>query len=279
MMRLRTRSEDRPLVLDEVAGQVRFEHGSAADLGTPDHVAVIVHWAPSTSLSRSVTTLVNEFSSAGYRTVLVSSCGATGPLEWRGQRPADTIVLRKPNIGYDFGSWSVALHELPRIASANRVILTNDSMVGPFASLSGILQRFEESPADVFGMTDTRQYFKHVQSYFLGFTHGVLGDSPLAQFFSGVREEPTKWDVIRRYELGLNKLLRHEGYGVTTAFRADDVVPAGENPVIKGWWRLLDLGFPFVKKEILRTPEVAPRSEWVAREIQAVFGERIEEWM
>ena len=38
------------------------------------------------------------------------------------------------------------------------------------------------------------------------------------------------------------------------------VVAPGENPVIKGWWKLLERGFPFVKREIVRDPSVAPRS-------------------
>ncbi|MCW2645077.1 MAG: hypothetical protein QOG22_3130 [Pseudonocardiales bacterium] len=275
----RSRKTSRPRVLDEVAGQVKYEHGSAVEFGRPNRAAVLVHWGPTPTLSRSVTTMANELSTAGYRLVLVSACESPEPLEWRGKRPLDAVVLRKPNVGYDFGSWAVALHELPALAGADRVILTNDSMVGPFAQFGDVMARYEASAADVFGLTDTRQYFRHLQSYFLGFTHGVLRDEPLAAFFAGIRSEPTKWDVIHRYELGLNRILRREGYGITAGFRADDVVPAGENPVIKGWWRLLERGFPFVKREILRNPEVAPRSEWVSREVAAVFGERIEEWI
>jgi lipopolysaccharide biosynthesis protein len=265
--------------LDEISGRVLFEHGSVSEFGAPDRVAVLVHWSRLPLLSRSFTTYARELAGAGYRVVVVSSCESAEPLEWHGHRPDGTVVIRKPNVGYDFGSWSTALHELPTIASADRVILTNDSMLGPFATLRPVLDRFEQSAADVFGLTDTRQYFRHLQSYFLGFNGAVLTDPPLASFYADVRVEPTKWDVIRRYELGLSVLLRRESYGFGTAFRADEVVPPGDNPVIKGWWRLLERGFPFVKREIVRDPAVAPRSEWVAREVQAVFGQHIEDWM
>jgi lipopolysaccharide biosynthesis protein len=274
-----SRLPSRPRVLDFVAGQVRFEQGSAAGFGTPERAAVLVHWARSPMLSRSVTTLADELGSAGYRVVLVSACESPEPLEWHGKRSPEATVLRKPNAGYDFGSWSVALHELPAIARAERVILANDSMAGPFASIADIIARFEASAADVFGLTDTRQYFRHLQSYFLGFAHGVLADPPLAGFFADVREERTKWDIVNRYELGLNRLFRRESYGITADFHADEFVPVGENPVIVGWWRLLERGFPFVKREILRDPKVAPRSDWVSREVAAVYGERIEDWI
>lgn len=278
-MLLNRSSPPRPRVLEAVAGKVSFEHGSALDFGRPDRAAVVVHWAPRPQLSRSFVELVGQLSRHGYRTVVVSACPDTGVLQWGGRRPPDTVVLRKPNVGYDFGSWSVGLAELPAIASAERVILANDSMVGPFTDLMPTLEMFESARSDVWALTDTRQYFRHLQSYFLGFAGGVLDDAPLARFFANVRHERDKWDVIYRYELGLSRVLRREAYGISAGYRADDVVAPGENPVIRGWWRLLLRRFPFVKREIIRDPDVAPRGEWVPREVRAIFGERIEEWL
>ena len=57
------------------------------------------------------------------------------------------------------------------------------------------------------------------------------------------------------------------------------MVAAGENPVIRAWWKLIEYGFPFVKREIITNPSVAPRSEWVAREVKARFGVDIDEWL
>jgi lipopolysaccharide biosynthesis protein len=194
--------------------------------------------------------------------------------------PADVTILRKPNVGYDFGSWTVALNRLPAIAGAPRVVLTNDSMAGPFASLATILRRCETAGADVVGLTDSRQYFHHLQSYFLCFNNGVLRDRPLAGFFDRVRVEHDKWEIIRRYELGLSKLLGRESYGMSPLFPAAEVVgQSGDNPVIKAWWRLLERGFPFVKREIVRDPELAPRGEWIAPEVRAVYGVDIEDWI
>jgi lipopolysaccharide biosynthesis protein len=269
----------RPRVLDAVAGNVTFEHGSRDSVDGVDRVAVLVHWSPTATLTKSFIRLTEAFAKSGYLPVVVSACEVAEPLEWGGRRPDEAVVLRKPNLGYDFGSWSVALAELPAISAANRVILANDSMVGPFTSLDPILDTFEATAADVFGLTDTRQYFSHLQSYFLGFSGGILADEPLASFFADVRIEPTKWEVIRRYELGLSVRLRRECYVTTSAFRADEVVPYGENPVIKGWWKLLERGYPFVKREIVREPKLAPRGEWIAREVEAVFGEHIHEWI
>jgi hypothetical protein len=272
-------AQNRPRVLSEVAGDIRFEHGSAEGFGSPERAALLVQWSQHAGLNRSFTTLANECASAGYQVVVVSACEDPAPLDWRGKRPGNVVVIRKPNIGYDFGSVAVGLHLLPSIATARHVIVANDSMIGPFATMRPIIERLESNPVDVQGLTDTRQYFHHLQSYFLFFNDGVLADRPLARFFADVRVEPSKWEIIRRYELGLSVLLRREGYAITSAFRADDVVSGGDNPVIAGWWRLLEQGYPFVKREIVRNPQVAPRAEWVAREVAAVFGERLEEWI
>jgi lipopolysaccharide biosynthesis protein len=269
----------RPNVIDEVMGHVVCEQGSLAGFGEPDGVAVAVHWASSPVVSRSFRQLVRDLSSAGYRTVVVSACEAAEPLDWSGALAPETIVLRKPNFGYDFGSWAVALALLPAILRAPRVLLANDSVVGPFTDLDGVVADFESSTADVWALTDTRQFFHHLQSYFMGFKNGVLADPPLTRFWSGVRQERSKWEIIRHNELALSRLLYREGYVMQAAFRADDVVRPGENPVIRGWRSLLAMGFPFVKREIVRDPKVAPGGEFVAREVRSLFRTDLEDWV
>jgi hypothetical protein len=269
----------RPVVMDEVIGQVLCESGSPLDFGTPDRVALLVHWSRSAKVSRSFRTMVRAFCDIGYQTVVVSACEAPEPLDWGGGLPPGVLVLRKPNIGYDFGSWAVGLGLLPSIASAPYVILANDSVVGPFTDLAGVVANFERTEGDVWGLTDTRQFFHHLQSYFLGFRHGVLAERPLQEFWAGVREERNKWEIIKHNELALSTLFYQEGYVTRSAFRADDVVAPGDNPVIRGWRPLLDLGFPFVKREIVREPAVAPHGELVAREVRSMFGVDLEDWV
>jgi hypothetical protein len=268
----------RPRVVEHVAGQVLCEYGSLP-VDVPDRVAILVHFSRSAAVNRSFRTMVREFADAGYLPLVVSAAPAAGPLDWGGGLPEQAIVLRKPNVGYDFGSWAVGLAALPGAKHAEHVVLANDSVLGPFRSLAEPLAQFEESGADVWAMTDTRQYFQHLQSYFLGFRRGVLADKPLAQFWADRRHERSKWDIIRRNELALSKLLRDEGYVTTAAFRADEFVGAGENPVIRAWWKLIERGFPFIKREIVTNPSVAPRADWVAREVKACFGADIGEWL
>jgi hypothetical protein len=272
-------AERSALVRAACADAVRFERGAPADeLGA--HVAVIAQWSTSPVMMRSTSALVAELQAGGYRVVVSSSCAAAGPLVWGDGVDVDAlVVLRKPNLGYDFGSWSVALGALPQITHADRVIIANDSMAGPFTSLQPLLDRFEATPADVWGLTDTQQFGRHLQSYFLGFAHGALAERPLREFFGGVRHETSKDDIIFRYEIGLGRLLHAEAFVQVPAFSHELVVESGQNPVIIGWRRLLDLGFPFLKREILRSPEVAPSGTTAPQVLRKRFGIDVDAWV
>ena len=107
-------------------------------------------------------------------------------------------MLRKPNVGYDFGSWSVALQLIPEIASADRTLLVNDSMIGPFTPLEPILAKFDSTAADVWALTDTKQFGHHLQSYFLGFCNGVLAERPLGAFWGNIRHHTDKMRIDPR---------------------------------------------------------------------------------
>jgi lipopolysaccharide biosynthesis protein len=131
----------------------------------------------------------------------------------------------------------------------------------------------------VYGLTDTKQFGYHLHSYFLGFTHGVLEEKPLRRFWMGIRQENSKQETITRNEIGFSRLLRREGYSSQAAFPCRQVVKPGENPTIRGWEKLLELGFPFVKREIVRTPWVAPNGDLVAGLVRRKFGVDIEEWL
>lgn len=242
-------------------------------------MAVLAHFSTLPRISLSFRTLVEEFTSAGYRVIVVSSATCPTELDWGSADLADTLVLRKPNVGYDFGSWAVALNRFPAIRSAEHVVLANDSLVGPFATIAPLLQTFETTRADVWGLTETLQFSRHLQSYFVGFRGGVLEERPLAHFWSDVRHYEDKNLVIHRNELGLGRLLQNEGYAVDAAFVAEQVVAAADNPTIIGWRRLLSGGFPFVKRELVRSPALAPDGDKISASVKEIFGADVEAWL
>lgn len=262
-----------------VGDHVRFERGSPS-MVQGSRLAVLAHWSAKTRVSKSVCVLVDELQSFGYGVVVCSACDADGPLEWdRSVDSSNLVVIRKPNIGHDFGSWSVALDMIPQLVTAERSIIVNDSMAGPFVSLRPLLDELDRTPADVWGLTDSRQFLPHLQSYFIAFCGGVLAEPQLQRFWADVRHVEEKSAIVLRHEIGLGRLLFEEGYIQLPAFAQELFVSPGENPVIRGWKQLLDRGFPFLKREILRDPAVAPGGETAPLVVRQRFGEEIDEWV
>jgi hypothetical protein len=265
-------------VARSTVSKIRVERAPRGD-SSGDRVAVIAQFSQQHLISRSLNTMITELLGGGYRVVVSSSCESPSELIFDESIRDRVTVLRKPNVGYDFGSWACGLAWDGDISRAGHVLLLNDSLLGPFTGLDNVLKGFHESKVDVYGLTDTRQFGYHLQSYFLGFKNGVLGDQALRRFWMGIRHETSKQRIIQRNEIGLSRLLRREGFVSEAAFPYEWAVRAGENPTIRGWEKLLGCGFPFVKREILRTPEVAPRGAQVARVVRRRFGADIEEWL
>jgi lipopolysaccharide biosynthesis protein len=253
-----------------------WELGGPDDLEADD-VAVIASWSATPRASRSLQSLVGELRSGGFRVVVVSTCEADRPLAWEPGSAPDS-VLRRPNVGYDFGSWSAALDLVPSLAERSTVLLCNDSLVGPFAPLDPILGSLRSSRADVWGLTASDQFFRHLQSFFVAFRGGVLGHHALRRFFGSVRPRPTKQDVILDYEIGLSRLLTREGFAMQAFLPSRLVVVPGRNPMIDGWRGVMELGVPFVKRELVRNPGLVEGAELIPSFVAERFGVDIQEW-
>jgi len=270
----------RPLVLEAQPAQVRVEGiDYLAGVARPAQVALISHWAPGATVSRSVVELIRALVGQDYHVAMVSTAEGSGPLQWPEAQPEAVTILRRPNVGYDFGSWATALARYPAVALADEVLLFNDSLAGPFAPIDHLLDSFHRSPADAWGMTDSSMHQYHLQSYCLGFKYQVLQEAPLAGFWHGIRAEASRDDVIERYEIGLGRLLKREAYSADAAIRYEKVAGEGTNSTIHGWRRLLDLGFPFVKRELLRRPDLVGNGYKVPDELMRRFGVDVAEWV
>lgn len=242
-------------------------------------VAVIAHFSTSPRVSRSVEELVRQLTTLRYTCIVVSTCPDGNTLLWPHGRPADTIVVRRTNEGYDFGSWAVALAMFPEVRRLDRVVLTNDSMVGPFAPIDGIVAAFEESPVEVWAITDSHQIAHHIQSYFLGFRGGVLDERPWRSFFSSIEDLDEKMDIVLRYEFGIMRTCRREGYSWNVLYRASDLGVGLENPTLAGWRKLLALGYPFVKRTIVADPSTAPDGDQVESIVRQRYGVELTQWL
>ena len=220
----------------------------------PD-VAILCHYARDGAIRPDTLRYLLEVRAAGFSVVVVSNGGPLRPdaaaaVAWLGG-----IALHRPNRGRDFSAWRMALRTLalPR-SDTSRILLINDSVYGPLAPLAPLLVRMTPEDADLWGLTDSLERRWHLQSYCL-LAHAVLIRSAVwRQFWRGVVPLPFKRLMVRRYEVGLSRRIGNAGFRARALFPYATLVPdaAIANPTLGAWRALLEAGFPFLKRELLR---------------------------
>jgi GT2 family glycosyltransferase/SAM-dependent methyltransferase len=169
----------------------------------------------------------------------------------------DGLYIREAK-GYDFAAWAHVFQLHRELLDVTILYLINDSLIGPFdrAAFSNLIRRIRTSEADVVGLTECLATRRHLQSFFLAFRRPALQTDAFVEFFEGVVCYKDKRDVIGAYELRLAEALKRAGLRCEPLFHVLD----GRNTATYRWRELIDLGFPFVKAELLRyaIPQVRP---------------------
>jgi len=235
----------------EIVGNESIFECNNANLDV-ERIAYFAHWSETEKVSTSTQRLIKELIEFGYSVVLISACESTKVLEINDDIRQNITIIRKPNIGYDFGSWSVAMQLLPSSRSARQVIVVNDSLVGPFTGLKDLFTALESSSFDVTGITDSIQIRHHIQSYLLHFKNGSFQNPEIIDFWNNIFVQENKFGVIKSYELGLTAKAQAANLYVGALYSWNLVGQYWQNPSVACWSRLIDLGFPFVKRQVVR---------------------------
>ena len=158
----------------------------------------------------------------------------------------DGFVIR-PNLGHDFGAWAGAICDLPELRDVSLLVTANDSIVGPLRSFDDFLDRMDRIPGDLIGVTESCEARRHYQSYMLFFRPNALRSDVFDRFWRNVRIVE-RTDVVIHCELRL--LRRFEQGGLTSGV----LFPAIDSscPTNRHYRRLIDEGFPYVKRQLLR---------------------------
>ncbi|NVN29173.1 hypothetical protein HUK83_02285 [Endobacter medicaginis] len=184
---------------------------------------------------------------------------ARGELERRG-----AVFHQRRNAGLDFGSWQELLR-LGCARGAGRVLLVNDSTLGPLRPIAPILDAMRPHPA--WGMVASRQIRPHLQSWFVCLDAALLETTPLTRIFAQDFASMSREEIILHGEIGLSAAL--EAARVTPAARwtggrrhLGRLMPP-TNPAHVDWRRMLRR-VPFVKIELLRDDpsHLAPPAAW-----------------
>lgn len=243
-----------------------------------DVIAVVAHFDAKGQLDASSRSLLRGLDNCGIPSILVTTADTDDDVIESWDVPDSAVLYARENRGYDFGSWAVALRTLPGLAQKT-VILTNNSMLGPFEGLRSLLEVALADPADVWAVTSSLQITSHLQSYFLRFRQGVLAEPALAAHFRSVRHLRRKMAIVRKYELGLTEVVNRAGLR-TGVWRSPEQLGVGaDNPTLRGWHELLDSGYPFLKRTLLNDQRVLVGADVLADAVRARYGVELADYL
>lgn len=162
-----------------------------------------------------------------------------------------SITVRK-NEGYDFGSWKFGIQEYYEdIINYDGLLLANDSVYGPIFDLTHFIDTVERSKCDVMAMTDSNEIDFHLQSYFVFYKQHVVKSTIFKKFWDNVSIQGDKWDIIKRYEIGLSQRLLRLG-NFTIAPYCNMTGYPKINHTHRHWKDLIiKHKFPFIKIELV----------------------------
>lgn len=174
--------------------------------------------------------------------------------------------------GHDFLSYRLGFEkarELGRLDASrtDELILANDSCYAPVFPLAESFAKMALRPCDFWGMTANAGAYRseHVQSFFFVFRRRVLDGAALGRFLGGIEVLGSRWEVVRRYEIGFTAALEAAGY------RWDTLVPrsfAAEHGGSSAMRHVLETlsrhGMPLVKVKALDSYMVDDRDDVLA---------------
>ncbi len=118
----------------------------------------------------------------------------------------EEIIIQPDNVGFDFYAWSTYMKKNRiKIQSFDSLTLVNSSIIGPISPLKMIYSSMEDF--DYWGMTESYQIRKHLQSYFLFFRKKILTSDYFWQFFENIIPFSNVESIIDCYETSLTVYL------------------------------------------------------------------------
>lgn len=190
-----------------------------------EHVALLSTFRP---LGRGVQPLlvyVRALQQNGLKVIIIDTTEDLPKGDETTLRSIADHYLRRENTGWDFSSWLSVVSIFPDLeAVAKRIFLLNDSNIGPLYDLSPLIQPHHLAQTnDVWGITESLQVSRHLQSYFLAFEEPALKAKVLSRFAKHYTFPSMKDEIIAEGEVALTQFLISDSLRVGALISYTDV--------------------------------------------------------
>lgn len=240
------------LMFDLVKQQktILVQEGSVSRTGefAGDKVAMFATHMQNGKMSPSVIAQLREFEVNKWPVVVID----TSPLEYEFNWPKWATVIRRPNDNYDFGSWATALNMMPGLWEAKTLLQINDSLVGPFYPMGGILRLIDDDDVDFIGLTDNTEISYHFSSMFIVYCNNSINKEPFKTFWEEMSTVENISDHVWQHEVPLSTVAIQANLRIKPLFSCEDAdVPI--TPLYAAPKKLMELGCPYVKRRFVHS--------------------------
>jgi hypothetical protein len=163
------------------------------------------------------------------------------------------FLIKRPNTGYDFGSWGEATNLSEIMSKYKYAIFTNSSLLGPITNPEKFFEVLLCLESDIKAAVESLQIKPHFQSYLWAIELNNRNFVRVTEFLkSFIGQPPNRKEIIHKGELGIIEFLNKNGITYKTVFPVGSLCDYNDNPILDADLRLLNHGFPYIKELHLR---------------------------
>ena len=182
-------------------------------------VAIIAHFSPENNWDENFLEILRVIENFFEKTFVVTTSQRIPDLS---KDLKKVTLVRRPNIGYDFYSYRVGINLALLKPNVEGIFLLNSSILllneARFKKLLNTITKASRTSA-VRGLTASKQFGWHIQSYVLYFDLRYLSKKWLQNYFEKIEPANSKLELILLYEIGLSKALKADKINVETMFQ------------------------------------------------------------
>lgn len=183
-------------------------------------LVVMAHFDVDRILRKHVIKSLETYMVSADRLIVVSTSGLDeGEVE---RLPSGVEFITRRNYGYDFFSYKWGLDFVGNYQDYDRVLVVNDSFIGPVVPLENILESTSVQNSDFAGLTLSNRHGRHVQSFFFTFTSTVSKSNGMRNFWRDLIPISDRFKVISNYEIGLSRSVAESGFKIDAYFNPSD---------------------------------------------------------